>query len=142
MESFGSGAGSASHEEIVDTEHLRLLRIGYFISGGQTAFFVPFGLMYAGMGFLSPRRAAGSGPPPPAMVTWVFGVFGSLFAGFAAVGATLKFLTAIRLKERRSRTLCLITAALSCLELPYGTALGVMTFIVLGRPSVRARFQD
>jgi hypothetical protein len=36
--------------------------------------------------------------------------------------------------------LCMITAGLSCLEMPYGTALGVMTFVVLSRPSVRQEF--
>jgi hypothetical protein len=33
-----------------------------------------------------------------------------------------------------------IFAAISCLELPYGTALGLVTFSVLGRPSVKTMF--
>ena len=75
-------------------------------------------------------------------MSWIFGIFGGVFAGVAIVVATLKLLTAIRLKERRSRVLCLITAGLSCLDLPYGTALGVFTFIVLSRPAVRQAFEE
>jgi hypothetical protein len=33
-----------------------------------------------------------------------------------------------------------VTAAISCLEVPYGTLLGVLTFMVMARPSVRALF--
>ena len=56
-------------------------------------------------------------------------------------GATLKLLTAIRLKERRSRVMCLIAAGLSCIEMPYSTVLGIWTFMVLGRASVRRQFE-
>jgi hypothetical protein len=130
-----------SPEDIIDKEHLRLLRIGYFISAAQTALFIPFGLLYAGMGVLVAHLPGGSGSPPPPFMSWVFGIIGAVFAGFATLAAVLKFLTAIRLKERRSRMLCMITAGLSCLEIPYGTALGVMTFVVLSRPRVREEFE-
>lgn len=43
--------------------------------------------------------------------------------------------------ERRSLTFCQVVAGLSCLELPYGTLLGVLTFVVAGRPSVGRLFQ-
>ena len=130
---YGYGGGA---QELLDGEHLRLLRIGYFISAGQTAIFIPVGLIYAGMGVMMSQLPT-SAAPPPAFMSWLFGVIGAAFTGFAVLATTLKFLTAMRLKERRSRMLCLITASLSCLEIPYGTALGVMTFIVLGRDSVR-----
>lgn len=35
----------------------------------------------------------------------------------------------------------MISAALSCLGIPYGTLLGVATFIVLGRPRSEAMFE-
>ena len=133
--------GPETAQELIDNEHLRLLRIGYFISAAQTAIFIPFGLLYAGMGLLMAHLPSGGAPPPPAMMSWFFGVFGAVFAGLAAIAATLKLLTAIRLKERRSRLTCLIAAGLSCIEIPYGTVLGIWTFIVLGRASVRRRFE-
>jgi hypothetical protein len=131
---------SESPQTIIDREHLKLLRIGYFISAGYWALFIPFGLVYAGMGVFLAHAPGGSGGSPPAFMSWIFGIFGAVFSGIATLSAVLRVLTAIRLKERRSRTLCLITAGLSCLEMPYGTALGVMTFIVLNRPSVRQEF--
>ena len=54
----------------------------------------------------------------------------------------LHLLTARRLRQRRGRAFCQIVAGLTCLSFPLGTALGVFTFIVLGRPSVRAAFGD
>ena len=152
---FAPGAGPGSYwssespQQIIDSEHLRLLRIGYFISAAQTAVFIPFGLLYVGMGVMMSQLPLGGtsgapsapGAPSPFLFTWIFGLMGALVSGFALLGAVLKLLTAIRLKERRSRMLCLITAGLSCLEMPYGTALGVFTFIVLGRSSVRQQFE-
>ena len=137
---YAASYGGVDAQQIIDNEHLRLLRIGYFISAAQTAIFIPLGLLYAGMGVMMSHLPTGPGAPPPAMFTWIFGLIGTFFTLFATVAAGLKLLTAIRLKERRSRVLCLIAAGLSCLEIPYGTALGVMTFTVLGRGSVRRMF--
>ena len=39
-------------------------------------------------------------------------------------------------------TYCLIVAAIECLFMPFGTALGVLTLIVLMRPSVKAQFGE
>ncbi len=132
-----------SARSIIDDEHLRLLRIGYFISAGQMALLIPFGIMYAGMGFFaaSVTPTSGSGGPG-AWMTWIFGILGGAIALLATAATALKLLTAIRLKERRSRALCIVTAAISCLEIPYGTALGVMTIVVLSRPSVRELFDQ
>src|SRR5579864_515766 len=47
----------------------------------------------------------------------------------------------ISIKQRRSRTFYLVLAAISCLEMPYGTVLGVFTFIVLGRDSIARQFE-
>jgi hypothetical protein len=129
-----------SPRSIIDAEHLRLLRIGYFISAGQAAVLIPFGLMYAGMGIFTASIAPGSSGSPGMWIPWIMGIAGGVFAALGAAATALKILTAIRLKERRSRVLCMITAGISCLEVPYGTALGVMTFIVLNRPSVRQLF--
>ena len=130
-----------SVQRILDNEHLRLLRIGYFISAGQTAIFIPFGLLYAAMGiFVSGVPSTGS-TPTPAYMPLLLGIGGSVFAGVAAIVTVLKLVTGIRLKERRARLLCMITAGLSLFEMPYGTALGLMTFTVLGRHSVRQQFE-
>jgi hypothetical protein len=129
-----------SVQSIIDNEHLRLLRIGYFISAGQTAILIPLGLFYAAMGIFVAHFPAGTGAPTPPLMPLFFGIFGSVITGIAAVASVLKLLTGMRLKERKGRLLCLITAGLSLFEIPYGTALGLMTFIVLARPAVRQQF--
>jgi hypothetical protein len=144
VESFGSGGtAQGKNQEAVDDEHLRLLRIGYFVSAGLNALFIPFGALYAGMGFFMLPFAASAHPggaTPAAIVPLLFAVIGGIFMLLAAASVILKLLTAARLKERRSRMLCLVTAGLACMEVPWGTALGVLTFVVLDRPSVRAQF--
>jgi hypothetical protein len=33
-----------------------------------------------------------------------------------------------------------VVAGISCISIPYGTVLGILTFLVLARPSIRAVF--
>lgn len=73
---------------------------------------------------------------------WVLiGVAVALFL-VAIIGGSLTFIAARRLGQRRSRTLCMVVACISCLSVPLGTALGVFSLIVLSRPSVKALFGD
>lgn len=126
-------------QQVIDEEQLRLLRIGYFAMGGVAVFTGLFGLLYALMGFMivhMPMQAQQPGQPPPEVIAWFFAAFGLAFMLLAGVYALLAFLSARALRRRRARGLCLFTAALSCLYIPFGTLLGVFTFIALGRRSV------
>lgn len=136
-----------SNEErqaIIDNEHLRVLSICYFVSAGMNVFFSLFGLLYAFMGLVLTAAASQTtsqpNQPPPAFVALFFGAFGFGIFSIMVVLAVLKFITAQRLKQRRSRTLCMIVAGLTCLGIPVGTALGVFTFVVLSRPSIVREF--
>ena len=55
--------------------------------------------------------------------------------------AGLNLVAGRSLTRKQNLTLIQILAGLSCLHVPYGTALGVLTFMVLGRPTVRALFE-
>jgi hypothetical protein len=129
-------------QRILDEEHLRLLRVGYFIQGGATLVMCLFGLLYVFLGLFAFRSfpSAPGTPPPPVAMGYIFAWLGGLFTLAGASFATLQFLAARALRLRRSRALCMVTAGLSCVFVPYGTALGVFTFMVLGRPGVRALF--
>lgn len=132
-----------TRQSIIDEEHLKLLSLGYMVSGGFSALFSLFGLFYVFIGiamtsFIS-RIAQSQNKPdqmPPQFVGWFFGAIGLAFLIFSVSFAILKFLAGSRLKQRSSRIFCMIVAGFTCLEFPYGTFLGVMTFIVLGRESV------
>lgn len=138
----------ARRQMVADEEHLKLLSLGYVISAVMTVFWSLFGLFYAAMGAVfvkmiaSQKAAGGTGQPPPAFFGWMFGAFGLAMFVFAAVMAILKFRTASCLKRRKSRTFCMVVAGISCIEVPYGTVLGVFTFIVLGRESVMRLFES
>jgi hypothetical protein len=59
------------------------------------------------------------------------------------VGWTLGILTIVSgrlISLRRRRTFSLVVAGINCASFPFGTVLGVFTFIVLARPSVRALY--
>jgi hypothetical protein len=133
-----------ARQQIVDGEHLRLLRIGYFVAAGMTALVSLFFLIYSFAGFfILSRLTQGSGEAgPPEFIGRLIGLFGLGFTLLVLTFAVMQFLTAQRLGERRSRVFCMVIAAITCLSLPYGTFLGVCTFVVLGRPTVRNLFDE
>ncbi len=134
-------------QAIIDEEHLKLLSLGYIISAGTCAFFSLIGLMYMVMGILMnaivshQTEEASKGQAPPTFVGWLFGAIGLGIFLFLVGMAAAKFRTAMCLKHRESRTFCMVVAGISCLEFPYGTVLGVLTFIALGRNSVAQLFK-
>lgn len=58
----------------------------------------------------------------------------------SVVLAILTFTAGRRLRQRRSYSFCQTVAAINCIFFPFGTILGVLTLIVLKRPSVREAF--
>ena len=131
----------------LDAEHLRMLSVAHLVDGAMYLLFSPFGLFYALMGvFFSVAIAQAppqqGGPPPPPFVGLIFAAVGLALFGAFAIAAALKFTCAYCLHNRRSRALCIVVAAVSCLAVPYGTAIGVWTFLLLLRPSVAQKFDE
>lgn len=126
-----------------DQEHLNLLSIFHYIVGGIAALFSLFPLIYIVLGalfLLIPNRLAGSGPPPPFFLGWIFIFIG---AGFMLVGlafAVCVILAGRYIVRHKHYIFCLVIASLKCLFMPFGTTLGVFTIVVLMRPSVKALF--
>jgi hypothetical protein len=133
-------------QQLQDREHLRLLSIGHYVYAGITAVFSLFPLFHVGFGLLmalSPafaRPPSGSGPPPQ-IFGLLFIVIGGAIILVGETFALLNYLAGRFVKQRRSRTFILVIDALNCLNVPLGTVLGVFTFVVLSRPSVRAQFE-
>jgi hypothetical protein len=144
---LGDGGIVVTEQErqaIVDEEYLRLLPIGYWVSAGfwaayglfMIAYFGFFGLLFATV----PSGGSAAGAPPRELA-WFFlawAVLGLLVGG-ALVAA--KILAGFWLRQRKRRIATMVVAGLSCFEVPYGTVLGVLTFIALARPSVRALYE-
>jgi hypothetical protein len=145
LQQEASSMDNDERQRIIDEEHVRLLRIGYIVLGVVAVFTSLFGLVYIVMGAMMGSFAGSMpqkpGDPPPVFVVWFMVGFGLLFLLAAGTWALLSFLTARGLRRRRWRGLCFVAAAVSCLYIPFGTLIGAFTFIVLGRPGVRAMFE-
>ncbi|HWZ92042.1 MAG TPA: hypothetical protein VNW92_24425 [Polyangiaceae bacterium] len=127
-----------------DQEHLRLLSIFHYVMAGFACLLPLFSLIYIGMGIMMVSGKMPSSSPTAAhgdmIGGWIFIGVGGIFFLVGVVGAILNFLAGRSLAKHERRTLCLVVAGLNCMHMPLGTLLGVFTFIVLGRPSVKALF--
>ncbi|MBI5757786.1 MAG: hypothetical protein HZA46_04635 [Planctomycetales bacterium] len=126
-----------------DQQHLELLAIFHYIFGGLGALCACFPLMYLGIGvaMLTGAFKGGSDGPPEEM-GWIFVVIGALLALLGWTMSACIILAGRKLTRHESPTFCLVVAALMCLSIPLGTALGVFTIIVLMRPSVKELFES
>ncbi len=133
-------------QAIIDGEHLRVLSLCYYIYAGLNAFFSLFGVFYALMGLFFTMVASRVPAKPdqglPPFFGLFLGVIGIGMFAFMMSFAILKLIVAKRLRQRRSRIFCIVVAGLSCIGIPFGTALGVFTLLVLSRTSVKQVFDS
>ena len=129
-------------QAIVDETSLDLLPIAYWVSAGFWGFYALFMVAYfvlIGTLFVSiPPDGSGA---PPEFFGWVFLGVGLCFFVLAAATVTLKVLAGFWIRKRKHRVATMIVAAITCLEIPYGTLIGVLTFIAFSRPSVKALYE-
>jgi hypothetical protein len=134
-----------------DASYLFMLAVFHYVMAGFLILFSLAGLVYIGMGvlFLVMPEAMNDGPggpgePPPEVVRYmasgVMFAFGAVFIGSLAGFGVLQILVGNALRARKWWLFCLIVSGLNCLNTPFGTALGVFTFVVLFRPSVKETF--
>jgi phosphoglycerol transferase MdoB-like AlkP superfamily enzyme len=120
----------SERQTILDSEHLKLLPVFYWVLGAVDIFISLYGLFYVGMGALfafAPFESGSSSSAPPAFIGWFFFAIGLAFmAGFGTMGG-LKIAAGFWIRRRRHHT--------------FGTIVGVLTFLVLLRPSVSALFE-
>ena len=128
-----------------DNEHLRLLSIFHYIVGGILALSacIPIVHVVIGAAFLiHPQGFAGGGqsPFPAEMLGVMFITIGSFIILVGWATAALIVVSGRFLAKRKRYTYCLVVAAVSCIFFPFGTALGVLTLVVLLRASVKPMF--
>lgn len=132
----------------VDTSQLQVLSVFHYVVAGLTAVFSLFPLIYLLMGVAvifaaPPPLAPGEAPPPfdPRLLGWVFVLIGGLGCAAGLVLAGYMAYAGRCLAQRRRYLLCMVVAGVACIFMPFGTALGVFTLVVLSRPAVKAAFQ-
>ena len=135
-----------SHQIMQDAEHMKLLAIFYYVFGGLSCFGSLFGVLYIAMGTMFSRiavKAAASSPgaAPPAEMGSIIIVIGVVITLLCVVMGVGSILTGRWISARKNKTFCLVVAGISCLSVPFGTVLGVFTFLILSRPTVAALFE-
>jgi hypothetical protein len=152
---------------IIVRERLRILGIGFYVRGGMMVAFGCFFLIYVafflGFSFMpesswtqTPAPSASptalihpkltphppNGGPPPIIF---FRIMACVFGAVTLLVWTIGCLTAYAgrcIQKRKRRLLIYVMAGLNCLFVPYGTLLGVFTFIVLGSPAATREFSQ
>lgn len=134
-------------QRMLDEEHLRLLSMFHYISGALTILFSCIFIIHlALLGFLmSNPDVFGAPPTPEADPRMVISVMFYIFLAFVLLGifyGIVQIVSGRFLARYRYRTFSLIAAIPNTLLIPYGTMLGVMILIVLGRDSVKALYAE
>ena len=134
-------------DRIIDDEHLRLLGLGHYITGGLAIafaslfiFHLAFLLVAAANPGMFPEAPGAHAPGPGFFATFAAVVGLMIVAGWAFGGLTIYAGRCIA--RRRGRMLTFVMACLNTLFIPVGTVLGVFTLIVLSRPSVKRQYEE
>jgi hypothetical protein len=133
-------------DDATDVAHLKTLAICDYVWGGLLLLFgtCPVAHLIVGILIVSSPGVIGSPGPsgPPPDLGWLFIVFASLAI---ILGWTIGLCTICSgrcIHRQRHRFFSFIIAGVNCLQIPLGATLGVFTFIVLNRPSVKAMYNQ
>ena len=131
----------------IDAEHLKLLSIFHFVAAGLSLIGLLFVVLHYTIFstiFTNPhvwQNAKQPTPMPPPEFLVLLKVFYLVFGGWFLASGVLNVIAGLALRARKHRTFTLVVAAVNCLHMPLGTVLGVFTFIVLLRNSVRELYE-
>lgn len=118
-------------EEVKNAEHLNILRICHYVVGGMSILFSFFFLFHIIFGFFFVKESAG-------ILMAAIGLF-MMFMGWVYGG--LVIWSGKSIAQRKNRSMIIAVSALNCFNCPLGLLLGVFTFIVMGRNSVKEEFE-
>jgi hypothetical protein len=154
-------------EQVIVRERLRLLAIGYYVKGAVGAVFISFLLLhfflFLGFSFIpesgwnppvkpvitaqspsvlpSPTpKPANQGPP-----VIMFRILAAVIGGIILLGWTFGALTIYAgrcVQKRKHRVFIMVMGGLNCVLIPWGTLLGIATFIVLQSPAGQEEFRS
>ena len=125
-----------------DEQHLKYLFMGHIASGCLLALISMFPVIHVvfGLSMLFGAFDSAGGDAPPREFGIMFAGIGGFLILMFLTWAILNFVAAFSIKGRKRRIFCLVVAGLNCTSMPFGTLLGVFTFIVLLRESVKEMF--
>ena len=134
-----------------DDENLNLLAIFHYVMAGILSLgiiFIIFHYMVVSVFVLNPEiweansASSGGGPsaPPAELGMMIRGMY-TFSALVVVILVGINIAAARFLKKRKNRTFILIVSGFNCMNLPFGTALGIFAFIVLMKPHIADLFE-
>lgn len=134
-------------QRIVDGEHIKLLSIFHFVVAGLTFCGILFllahyWLMSSALAHPEMWKYPTNGPPLPKDFFKIFIWFYFVLGFILVTAGVLNLLSGLSLRQRKHRIFSLVVGCLNCLQVPFGTVLGVFTIMVLSRTSVREYYED
>jgi hypothetical protein len=128
----------------VDRDHLRLLQVFHYVLAGLALLGLGFlALHYGVMRYVltNPElmKKQTDGPPPAeifALLQWFYWIGG----GLCFAMGTANLASGLFIRRRINRLFSIIIAGINCIQIPFGTALGIFTIVVLMRDSVRVNY--
>jgi hypothetical protein len=131
-------------QAVLDHEHLRLLALFHYISGGITmGFSLMYGLWALFMFVVIPQQARGNIDDAfgqQFMPLMMFGMFG-IFCAFGVAYGIVEIVCGRFISKRRARIFTIIASLPRLIFIPYGTILSIFTLLVLDRASVRLHYR-
>jgi hypothetical protein len=156
---------SKAEEQIIVRERLRLLAIGYYVKGAVGAVFISFLLFhfFFFLGFSLIPESAWNAPSKPTTIAqspsvlpsptpqrvnqappvMMFRIFAAGIGVIILLGWTFGALTIYAgrcVQKRQHRVFIYVMAGLNCPLIPWGTLLGIATFILMQTPVARREF--
>jgi hypothetical protein len=136
---------ASNQQQVLDSEHLRLLSIFHYVKGGISAVFSCIPIIHVVLGLimiLAPHVFGHGKEQPPAFIGWLFVILGTSIILLGWTFAAVTMIAGRCIARRRCWRFCFIWACVQCLSIPFGTALGVCTILVLNRASVKELFDQ
>jgi hypothetical protein len=129
----------------IDADHLKLIGVFHLVLAGLTLLalgflFLHWFFLHTLLGDPELMKSAKGGPPPAqffAIFKWLYIFFGSCIV----LAGLLNAISGWCILLRKVRIYSLIVAGLNCAIIPIGTTLGVFTFVILLRDSVREAYE-
>jgi hypothetical protein len=124
----------------VDEGHLRTIVICHYVWGGLALLLSCIFIVHIMMGIMIVNGRFPGNPGPNQMPPQFGYMFICMGSGAMLLGWAVGLLTIVSgraIAQRRWRMFSLVMAGANCASVPFGTLLGVFTFIVLLRGSVR-----
>jgi hypothetical protein len=125
-----------------DLEHLNLLSKGYYIYGILSALFYLIPLIFIIVGIFIITGKILQKDAEIVQMGPQFLIIGVIMFFYGQITSIATIFAGKYIKNNKNHLFCLIIAGFNCMFFPIGTALGVFTFVVLLRESVKKLFTN